>query len=216
MRKIDEIIVHCSATHPGWRRGETGEQRLEEIRRWHTEECGWSDIGYHWVIDRDGTERIGRRVGIPGAHCSQRNAHSIGICLVGGAGSEADDTFLDHYTPAQDAALRRLIASLQRQYRSITKITGHNQHAAKACPGFSVPRWLKRRPPSSTMDSAKDKTKRAIRDGGPLGAAGGFSVAGIAAALGGWDGYAQLAVIVMVGAFGAAFLYIQLKAKDDD
>lgn len=54
MRKIDEIIVHCSATPEG------RDVSMADIRRWHVEERGWSDVGYHFVVTLDGTVHIGR------------------------------------------------------------------------------------------------------------------------------------------------------------
>lgn len=79
-RTIREIIIHCSATPEG--RNYT----VEDIRRWHKQQ-GWSDIGYHYVIYRDGTIHEGRNVDIAGAHCVNHNAHSIGICYIGGCAS---------------------------------------------------------------------------------------------------------------------------------
>lgn len=79
-RTIREIIIHCSATPEG--RNYT----VEDIRRWHRQQ-GWSDIGYHYVIYRDGTIHEGRNVDIAGAHCVNHNAHSIGICYIGGCAS---------------------------------------------------------------------------------------------------------------------------------
>ena len=71
------------------------------------------------------------------------NANSIGVSLFGGHGSAADDHFADHFTSQQDKALRDLIKSLQMQYPTITKVSGHNQYSAKACPGFIVAEWLR-------------------------------------------------------------------------
>ena len=46
------IVLHCSATK--------ADQQITtaEIRRWHMAERGWADIGYHWIIERDGGDRI--------------------------------------------------------------------------------------------------------------------------------------------------------------
>jgi len=64
-----------------------------------------------------------------------------GICLIGGHGASAQDHFVDHFTPAQKRALIALTAEIERR-TAIARITGHNQYAAKACPGFHVPTWL--------------------------------------------------------------------------
>lgn len=144
MRPIDEIVVHCADTRPDWWMSKSLGQKIAEVRRWHTTPPplgrGWSDVGYHFLIDRDGRTAKGRLLGRVGAHVLGHNHGSIGICLFGGHGAAATDRFQDHFTPEQDDALRTLIAQL-RQNHSIDRVTGHNQYAAKACPGFSVPAW---------------------------------------------------------------------------
>ena len=103
MRQLTEIIVHCSATQPKWMEGRPVEDKIAEIRRWHVQDRGWRDIGYHFLVDRDGRFGIGRPLEDMGAHCKGHNKGTVGICLLGGFGSEADDLFADHFTPAQDA-----------------------------------------------------------------------------------------------------------------
>ena len=78
---VREIIIHCSATPPGWMAGRSAADKVAAIRRWHIEDRGWSDIGYHWVIDRDGTLVRGRPETVVGAHTQGHNTGSIGICL---------------------------------------------------------------------------------------------------------------------------------------
>ena len=144
MRPINEIIVHCAATRPDWWTSRSLGQKIAEVRRWHTAPPpvgrGWSDIGYHFLIDRNGKVGPGRPLERVGAHVVGRNTGTIGICLFGGHGSAATDRFQDHYTAEQEDALRTLIADL-RQSHTIDRVTGHNQYAAKACPGFPVPAW---------------------------------------------------------------------------
>ena len=77
MRGITTIAVHCAATTPDMDIG------AATIDRWHKER-GFSSIGYHYVIRRDGTLETGRPLNTPGAHVQGHNAHSIGICLAGG------------------------------------------------------------------------------------------------------------------------------------
>lgn len=138
---VTEIVVHCAATRPGWMAGQSLASKVAEIRRWHMRDNGWQDIGYHGVIDRNGDYARGRNYSVIGAHVMGHNPGKIGICLLGGHGSAASDKFSDHYTPAQDAALRRIIAEISGLTR-IIKITGHNDYAATACPGFDVSKWL--------------------------------------------------------------------------
>ena len=140
MRPLSEIIVHCSATRPNWMDGKSAAARVREIKLWHTRDNGWSDIGYHFLIDRDGTVVAGRPLDRVGAHTQGRNTGTIGVCLIGGHGSAATDRFDQHFTVSQDRALRALITDLQRKYGKLA-LSGHNQWAAKACPGFTVSMW---------------------------------------------------------------------------
>jgi N-acetylmuramoyl-L-alanine amidase len=145
MRQINRLILHCTATRPDFMAGATTDQRVAEIKRWHTAKPpngnGWSDIGYHFLIDRDGSVRQGRPVEKIGAHVAGHNADSIGISLFGGHGSAATDRFEDNFTKAQDEALQALLAQLQGMWPKAT-IHGHNEYAAKACPGFTVKEYL--------------------------------------------------------------------------
>ena len=142
-----EIVVHCAATLPAWMAGRPLSEKRAEIRRWHTDPKsrggrGWKDIGYHWLVDRDGKVIAGRAETTIGAHVEGHNRGTLGICLIGGHGASTNDRFGDHFTAAQNAALRRLIREISGRTR-ITTISGHYQYANKACPGFRVDRWLK-------------------------------------------------------------------------
>jgi hypothetical protein len=137
---VTEAIVHCSATRPDWKASATFAAQVAEIRRWHVSDRGWRDIGYHWLISRAGDVMAGRAETEIGAHVVERNRGTIGICLIGGHGSSEHDRFDDHFTASQEAALRNLLEDIARRAR-IERVTGHNQYAAKACPGFNVPAW---------------------------------------------------------------------------
>lgn len=141
MRPLTEIIIHCTATRPDWWSQRSTADKVAEVKRWHVEDRGWKDIGYHFLIDRNGYTVTGRPLDQIGAHTVGKNIGTIGIALFGGHGSAATDKFADHFTPDQDQSLRALLVRLMKQYPSIKMISGHNQHAAKGCPGFSVPSW---------------------------------------------------------------------------
>ena len=129
-RKIDKIIIHCSATREGQHID------VDTIRDWHTNGRGWSDIGYHYVIYLDGTVHPGRPVEKSGAHTKGQNANSIGICYIGGVETDGK-TPKDTRTPEQKAALDNLLFVLTDIFTNTT-IHGHNEFAAKACPSFDV------------------------------------------------------------------------------
>ena len=138
---VTEIILHCSATRPDWMQGQSIAAKRAEIWRWHVEERGWRAIGYHWLIDRDGAVAPGRRETEIGAHVEGHNRGTIGICLLGGYGAKADDLFGRNFTEAQRRALRGLIGAI-RARASINRVSGHNDYAAKACPGFRAKELL--------------------------------------------------------------------------
>ena len=134
LKSVDYIVVHCAATP------ETMDIGVEEIRQWHRQK-GWLDVGYHYVIRRDGTIENGRPRGAPGAHARGFNHISLGICLIGGVESDKK-TPESNYTHAQWDALGSLVADLHEMYPD-AKILGHRDlpHVNKACPSFDVPSW---------------------------------------------------------------------------
>lgn len=129
MRKIDKIILHCSATPEG------KNFTVKDIDRWHRQR-GFRCIGYHFVIYRDGSIHKGRPVAQVGAHCKGHNATSIGICYIGGVAADGK-TPKDTRTPEQRLAIRKLVAELQTDYPSAV-VHGHYEFANKACPSFKI------------------------------------------------------------------------------
>lgn len=131
MRNINQIIVHCAAT--------TSEMDIDVswIRKIHVDQNGWSDVGYHYFIKRDGTVEDGRPIHRSGAHARGHNANSIGVCYAGGIDKSGKPE--DNRTPQQKLALLKLITNLSIKY-PITSILGHCDlpGVAKACPSFDA------------------------------------------------------------------------------
>lgn len=199
MRPINEIIIHCTATRPEWGERMTPQQQVAEVRAWHKAR-GWSDVGYHYLITRDGTVVVGRQLDKVGAHVKGHNTNTIGISLFGGFDAAATDSFSDHFTPAQDAALRRLISQLRSTYPEIKKISGHNEYANKGCPGFRVSEWLGGAAPRKNV--AQSTTVQASAVQIASGAGAGIS------ALGMLDGTAQIVALAVAGIVIVAALWI--------
>jgi len=134
LRSVDYIVIHCAAT--------TASQDIgaAEITTWHRQK-GWLDIGYHYVIRRDGTVEKGRQDGVPGAHARGFNHLSLGVCLAGGVAADGK-TAEDNFTPAQYAALGQLVEGLIAQYPD-AEVLGHRDlpKVNKACPSFEVKEW---------------------------------------------------------------------------
>lgn len=131
MRKIDEIIIHCTATREG------KELHASDIDRMHKAK-GWQCIGYHYLITLDGTVEKGRDEEVTGAHTVGHNTRSIGVCYVGGL--DCKGKVKDTRTFEQEQAMYKLCCELVARYPNV-KLSGHNQWAAKACPCFDVPKW---------------------------------------------------------------------------
>ena len=128
-RNIKELIVHCSATPEG------KDYSIDTIRQWHLQR-GFSDIGYHYVIYRDGSIHIGRDESIIGAHCAGHNANSIGVCYIGGCASDGK-TPKDTRTIEQKQSLVKLLKELKTKYPQAS-IHGHRDFSSKACPSFDA------------------------------------------------------------------------------
>ena len=137
-RKVDQIILHCTATPEG------EDYTVEQIRQMHLSR-GFSDVGYHFIIGRDGKVHAGRPEAIAGAHCTGHNTRSIGVSLVGGCPARTvkdwNKKSKDTRTAAQRAALVKIVKELRGRYPGAT-VHGHNEFANKACPSFKVKEWL--------------------------------------------------------------------------
>ena len=132
MRTITLIIIHCSATPEGRRLD------FETCRRDHIRHRGFTDIGYHFYITRDGYLHRCRPVNQIGAHAAGWNDRSIGICYEGGL--DEAGTPSDTRTYAQKCSLLDLLRQLRRDYPE-AKIVGHCQlspYIRKACPCFDA------------------------------------------------------------------------------
>lgn len=138
MREIKRVIWHCTASPEGV------DLKTSAIRAMHKRDRGWSDIGYHFVIELDGTICDGRPVERPGAHVSGHNEDSIGIAYVGGVAKDGK-TPKDTRTDAQKSALYSLTDRILDKHPGAT-VHGHNEFAAKACPSFNAAEdWAKYR-----------------------------------------------------------------------
>ena len=128
MRKIEKIILHCSAT----RSNKT--YSFEQLERDHRER-GFVCCGYHYYITRDGQLHFGRPEEMTGAHAKGYNARSIGICYEGGLDTEGSPA--DTRTVAQKQTILKLLHSLRIDYPD-AEILGHCElpGVQKACPCF--------------------------------------------------------------------------------
>jgi N-acetyl-anhydromuramyl-L-alanine amidase AmpD len=144
MEKINRIIIHCLYTKPSMDWG------VEEVRRVHVEEKGFSDIGYHVLIKFNGISEQGRRLDENlfmdaseiGAHAYGFNRGSIAIALEGGMSEDGEPEF--NFTFKQIQALRTMVEFYMAAYGvEFENVIGHNEVSSKPCPMFNVRELLK-------------------------------------------------------------------------
>jgi len=125
MNKPEYIIIH-HVEH-------NGDVDIEEIRRWHVEDRGWSDVGYHYYIRRSGLVEKGRDENEAGAHTLGKNRKSIGVCFEGHHDHE-------YWTDHQWLSFDELAAKLMNKYAIPPEgILGHRECGSpKTCPGNMI------------------------------------------------------------------------------
>lgn len=137
-RQITDIVIHCTASEYG------KDLTVADVRRMH-KALGWSDIGYHYLIRQDGRIEKGRDVDLIGAHVSGHNAHSIGVCYVGGLDTNGNPA--DTRTPNQKESLVCLLKMLMAAYPT-ARIKGHRDFSpdlnGNGC--IEPSEWIKRCP----------------------------------------------------------------------
>jgi N-acetylmuramoyl-L-alanine amidase len=129
MRKVNKIIIHCTATPEG------RDVSIDEIRRWHVKERGWRDVGYHFLIRLDGTVEEGRPIEMTGAHTKGHNWDSIGIAYAGGMSKDMTEP-KDTRTDEQKESFVDLLCQLHDCYGGT--VYGHRDFSEKACPSFDA------------------------------------------------------------------------------
>lgn len=133
LEHIEYLVIHHS-----WS-ADKGTLDWTAIRKYHIEENGWDDIGYHFGIEKvnnDYAILTGRHRDVVGAHCLEKgmNKKSLGICVIGN---------YDPAPPPQEAMdmLVTLCVGLCREYElTVDKIVPHHEYASyKTCPGTKFP-----------------------------------------------------------------------------
>jgi len=122
------IIVHHSGGTDKYPLMDTSHHTANDMEAWHLT-LGWEGLGYHYVIQKDGEVWLGRPEHYHGAHSSNYNFKSIGICLSGNF-----DATLP--TKAQEESLTKILKSLSERFEiSQEKIVPHRKFAKKTCYG---------------------------------------------------------------------------------
>ena len=105
----------------------------QDIHSWHVSN-GWTGIGYHFFVRKDGTIYRGRPLDVVGAHVQGMNGCSIGIC------AEGDYHTKEKTMPqAQKKSIIELCQYLKKNYYPNAKIVGHREIGDSNCPGRYYP-----------------------------------------------------------------------------
>ena len=125
MRKIVSVVLHCSDSDI------PRHDNIATIDDWHRAR-GWSKVGYHWFVRRDGTVERGRDEAEVGAHAKNHNKGSIGVCLSG-------KTFSSAHTPQFTAAVKLVEEILSRHKLTWANVMLHRDlDRGKTCPNFTL------------------------------------------------------------------------------
>lgn len=129
MRRIDLIVIHCSATRCN------RPYPVETLIADHAKRFGYT--GYHYYITRDGRLYQTRHENLVGAHAKGYNKHSLGVCYEGGLDEKGN--YADTRTLAQKRTLLMLLCTLKLDYPNAL-ILGHRDlpNVRKACPCFDA------------------------------------------------------------------------------
>lgn len=92
---------------------------------------GWSGIGYHFYVRKDGSVYSGRPINTSGAHTTNYNSVSVGVCFEGNFETEK-------MKDVQIKAGQELISYLKSKYPD-AKVQKHRDFNATACPGKNFP-----------------------------------------------------------------------------
>ena len=121
-RKISTIFLHCSATDV------ESHDDISVMKRWHMVDNGWSRVGYHFFINKNGNIQQGCPIEqIPIAQ-KGHNTGSIAICLHGLKKSK--------FTTQQLESVKKLCKAITDSYDKKIRIRGHKEVSSKACPVF--------------------------------------------------------------------------------
>ena len=136
MATIRRITLHHTAELPSMT-SRTDHELVKAIQHFHRNERGWADIGYHYLIGRDGTVFEGRALTVQGAHAgASNNIENLGISAIGD---------FSHGMPPADqlAAIEAFLREQQARYAVPTdQVFGHRDFKATECPGTPLYEWL--------------------------------------------------------------------------
>ena len=137
-----------------------GKEQLRAIQDLHQFVRGWSDIGYHFVVDKVGNIYQGRPETVIGAHVLDNNTGNIGVCVLG-CYHPPELYCGDWLTDATTNSLVALYAWISGEYNYDPNVLrGHRDYPYNntSCPGNNV---------YEKLSWFRDEIKRYMELGGP-------------------------------------------------
>ncbi len=155
--KTTLLILHHAA----------GNGPVTQIHDYHKNTKGWSGIGYHFYVRKDGSVWQGRPIDSVGAHTVDYNSVSVGVCFEGNFENET-------MSAVQIAAGAQLVTYIRGLYPTITDVKRHGELKNTACPGAKFPfnqiavgakPKIDQKPVQNTQNRIKQFQLAAVADG---------------------------------------------------
>ena len=136
MDAVARVTLHHTAELPGMDT-RTDLELVKGVQNFHRNERGWADIGYHWLIGRDGNVYEGRVLTVQGAHAGGgNNTNNLGISVIGDFTTELPD-------PKQLTTVELFLTEQLTKYEvPIAELFGHRDFKPTECPGDTLYAWL--------------------------------------------------------------------------
>ncbi|MBJ2150160.1 N-acetylmuramoyl-L-alanine amidase [Paracoccus sp. IB05] len=131
---VREAVLHCAAIKTGQFKGMRAFQVFATINQWHIKRGFKHGFGYHGLFMPDGDFAWGRPYSMVGAHTLGRNTGTLGFLMIESREITHIGEFSDWFTEDQREAVKYCLSKIP----GLQKVSGHNDHAARLCPGFKV------------------------------------------------------------------------------
>ncbi|MCK4668041.1 N-acetylmuramoyl-L-alanine amidase [Candidatus Dependentiae bacterium] len=138
MKQVQKITLHHTNSNPFY--PYSIKERLISLAEFHTQDRGWGDIGYHYLVSGKGEIFEGRSKFFQGAHVESFNDANIGVAVIG-------DFNIEKVSNQLKVSLTILLTELIAEYKlERTDVLGHREYLDKlpgSCPGDFLFKFLK-------------------------------------------------------------------------
>lgn len=163
LRDFTEVVVHATDTTKDM------EVNYDVLKAWDVTERGLSEVGYHFIILRDGSLQVCRPISVDGVHSlKDHNENSIGIAFVGGLLGNRSNREAKRSSRSFSMEQFNTFDTFMRVFYTVVpggQAWGHNDidHTRRSDPHFNVPRYIK-----SKFNKINVQTVEETRENGSL------------------------------------------------